>query len=190
MTQLIRRVLSFARGSQSATISGHDLNRLAEQAHSLLGPLAMGRRVNLLLKTAGQPVAIQANSVQFQQAITNLVLNALDAMPQGGVVELHTGVREATPPAHRDGGRGEYPYCEVIDQGSGISPDVLPHIFEPFFTTKPAGRGTGLGLAVSHGIVHEHGGWIEVDSSPGEGSRFTVYVPPGGADGGTRPHRR
>jgi signal transduction histidine kinase len=65
----------------------------------------------------------------------------------------------------------------VVDQGEGMSPETIAHIFEPFYTTKAVGEGTGLGLSVTYGIVHEHGGWIVVESKPGEGSRFTVYLP-------------
>ena len=76
-----------------------------------------------------------------------------------------------------DGGEGEFVRLDVVDEGSGIAADVLPHIFEPFFTTNGIGEGTGLGLSVSYGIVRDHGGWIAVDTAPGKGSRFSVYLP-------------
>jgi signal transduction histidine kinase len=101
------------------------------------------------------------------QALVVLIVNALDAMPDGGTLSI--SAREAA---------GEV-RCEVRDTGCGIAPADVPKIFEPFFTTKPPGRGTGLGLAVCHGIVRSHGGRMEVDSSPGDGSRFTVILPIG-----------
>jgi signal transduction histidine kinase len=76
-----------------------------------------------------------------------------------------------------DGGEGDYVRLDVVDEGSGIASEVLPHIFEPFFTTKGVGEGTGLGLSVSYGIVRDHGGWIAVDTAPGKGSRFSVFLP-------------
>jgi len=99
------------------------------------------------------------------QVLIALVINALDAMPEGGRLRLATGVREAEV------------WIEVGDTGGGIAPADLPNIFEPFFTTKPLGRGTGLGLSICYGIVQSHGGRIEVDSEPNQGSRFTVLLP-------------
>ena len=86
-------------------------------------------------------------------------------------------VQRVTPPPGVDGGEGDFVRLDVVDEGSGIAPDVLPHIFEPFFTTKSVGEGTGLGLSVSYGIVRDHGGWIAVDTAQGKGSRFSVYLP-------------
>jgi signal transduction histidine kinase len=107
---------------------------------------------------------------QLTQVFVNLVGNAVDAMPQGGTLTVHTKVQEA------DGG-GAAIVASVSDTGGGIRPEVLDHIFEPFFTTKPEGQGTGLGLSVSHGIVHAHGGTIDVESQLGRGTTFRVVLP-------------
>ena len=104
---------------------------------------------------------------ELNQIWANLIDNALDAVPDGGRVEV-TATREREGVAVR-----------VIDDGPGIPADVRPRIFDPFFTTKPPGEGTGLGLSVSYGIVAEHGGWIAVESALGRGSVFSVYLPLG-----------
>jgi signal transduction histidine kinase len=109
---------------------------------------------------------------QLTQVFINLVGNAADAMPQGGMLIVHTRVQEA------DGG-GAAIVVSVSDTGSGIRPEVLDHIFEPFFTTKPEGQGTGLGLSVTLGIVHSHGGTIDVESKLGQGTTFHVVLPTG-----------
>ena len=121
---------------------------------------------------------VQLDDGGLDQAVTNLVVNAIHAMSQPGRVTLSVEMKRVTPPADLGGGPGDYLRLAVNDQGSGIAPDVLPHIFEPFFTTKDVGEGTGLGLSVSYGIVRDHGGWITVDSAPGRGSTFSIYLPP------------
>ena len=113
------------------------------------------------------PIAVEEDAIV--QVFVALIINALDAMPEGGRLTLST--RSSRDDVH----------CEVRDTGGGIDPTDLPRIFEPFFTTKPPGRGTGLGLAVCYGIMQSHGGRIEVDSVPGRGSRFTVVLPIGRA---------
>jgi two-component system, NtrC family, sensor kinase len=107
---------------------------------------------------------------QLTQVFLNLVGNAADAMPQGGTLTVHTKVQEAE-------GGGAAIVASVSDTGGGIRPEVLDHIFEPFFTTKPEGQGTGLGLSVSLGIVHTHGGTIDVESQLGLGTTFRVVLP-------------
>jgi PAS domain S-box-containing protein len=112
-----------------------------------------------------EPVWVHADPTQLQQVVMNLIINARDAMPEGGslTVSVH--------------GDGDSASIRVADTGSGMTPDILSHIFEPFFTTKPQGEGTGLGLSISHAIVKDHGGRIEVQSQPGRGSTFTVILP-------------
>jgi len=102
---------------------------------------------------------------KLQQVFLNLFLNARDAMPKGGWVSITTTLNddEAT--------------CEVADTGGGIPPEHLARIYDPFFTTKPEGRGTGLGLSVTYGIVQEHGGTLECNSTIGEGTRFRLVLP-------------
>jgi len=108
---------------------------------------------------------IMGNRGRLQQVLMNLLLNAVDAMPDGGTI----GVR-----ASASAGRVR---LTVSDTGVGISAEHLENIYDPFFTTKPRGQGTGLGLSVSYGIVKEHAGTLSVESNPGEGSRFVVSLP-------------
>ena len=98
-------------------------------------------------------------------------------MPEGGDIEIGLRRELARPPGDLRANESHYVCIQVRDQGEGIPEENLQHIFEPFFTTKDVGKGTGLGLSISYGIVEEHGGWIDVQSQPGEGSCFSVYLP-------------
>jgi len=120
---------------------------------------------------------VDGDPVLLEQAIANLVVNAVHASAGPGRVRILVGRGSARPPADHGGAPGAYVHVTVEDHGQGISAEALPHIFEPFFTTKGIGEGTGLGLPVSDGIAREHGGWIEVETTPAAGSRFTVYLP-------------
>jgi signal transduction histidine kinase len=111
--------------------------------------------------------AIRCRGARVHQVVVNLLMNAIDACEAGGAVTIRT---RADPEI--EGLR-----IEVADTGCGIDPAIRERIFDPFFTTKPVGQGTGLGLSISYGIVQEHGGTIEVQSSPGAGSSFTVRLP-------------
>jgi CheY-like chemotaxis protein len=116
----------------------------------------------------------------IEQMLLNLAVNARDAMPGGGsmTVRAETVVVTADAAKHDPEARaGTFLCLSVSDTGTGIPPDVLPHIFEPFFTTKPVGKGTGLGLATTYGIAHQHGGWISVESEWGKGSTFSCFLP-------------
>jgi PAS domain S-box-containing protein len=128
----------------------------------------VGNRVDIQASTASRPMWARCDPVQLQQVVTNLVINARDAMPQGGVVTLKLGEETTTAP--------EGMVClEVRDTGVGMTPDVLENIFEPLFTTKRSG--TGLGLAVAQQVIARHGGSIRVTSRPGEGTSFHLLLP-------------
>ncbi len=185
MTKIIRQLLDFARVNTPRRASV-DLRDLVGQTISLLHTLADGRRAKLCFTADAAPALAMIDMEQMQQALANLLVNAIQAMPQGGKVEV-TIRRE---PRHRSDetasanattaatGRESNYWCVAIrDKGTGIAAEHIPHLFEPFFTTKQVGEGTGLGLSIAYGIVQEHGGWIEVTSRPGEGSCFTVCLP-------------
>jgi signal transduction histidine kinase len=121
-------------------------------------------------------VEIDGDPNQLQQVIANLVINSVQAMPQGGPVTLSVTKVRATPPPDLGGPEGPYARLDVIDRGAGIPPEALPRIFEPFFTTKPVGDGNGLGLPVAWGITRDHRGWIAVDSQPGL-TTFSLFLP-------------
>jgi two-component system, NtrC family, sensor kinase len=174
---IIRQLLDFSR-RRGPRLGPGDLRPIAGRTVELLATLARKRSVTLDLEAAEGPVTAEIDEAQVQQVLANLVVNGLQAMPQGGRLMLRLDHRRATPPPDVGGETADYVTVTVEDQGTGIAPEILPRIFEPFFTTKEVGEGTGLGLSVAYGIVHDHGGWIEVDSRPGEGSRFTIFLRP------------
>ncbi len=175
MTRIIRQLLDFARRSTPNT-SQVQLQALAEQVLALLMPLADKAKCRLVLEP-GPPLSARVDEGQMQQVLTNLVLNAVQAMPTGGQVTLSLARVRATPPPDVGGLEGDYARLSVRDEGAGIPPEVLPRVFEPFFTTKPVGDGTGLGLPVTWGILRDHHGWIHVDSPPGQGATFSLFLP-------------
>ncbi|WP_437588618.1 ATP-binding protein [Sorangium sp. So ce1000] len=178
MTQIIRQLLDFAR-RRSAEKQETPLRSVVHSTFTMLRPLAEKQGVTMVHEGDTPELVVHADADQLQQALTNVVVNAIQAMPSGGT--LTVGVREerASPPADQGGAEGAYVALSVRDEGQGMPADVLEHIFEPFFTTKPVGEGTGLGLSVAYGIIKEHGGWIHVDSQVGAGSRFTMVLPQG-----------
>jgi len=123
---------------------------------------------------------VRSEPAQLEQAVLNLILNAADAMPDGGKVRLRIRdvvVDKEIAARVKDLNLGEYSCLQVIDSGTGMDADTLEHIFDPFFTTKEAGEGTGLGLSTTYGIVRQSGGGIGVESAPGAGSTFSIYLP-------------
>ena len=144
----------------------------------MLGALAQKQGVTLELRGGEDLPMARVDQSQMQQALANVILNGIQAMPRGGTLRVEIGRAHGHPPDVPDATEEDYLRVTVSDEGEGISPDVLPHIFEPFFTTKGVGEGTGLGLPVAHGILQEHGGWIEVESEFGRGTRFSMYVHP------------
>jgi CheY-like chemotaxis protein len=143
---------------------------------------------------------VEADAGMIEQVLVNLVVNARDAMPQGGRLTITTAVEEVTEAdraARPEARPGRFVCISTSDTGVGMTPETLQRIFEPFFTTKEAGKGTGLGLATVHGIVAQHKGWVEVESAVGRGSTFKVFLPvapraaaPAPLEPGERPLRR
>ncbi len=174
---VIRQLLDFARRHAPRT-AVQDIRPLVEQTFRLLTPLAQRARVDMHMDSADGPVLAAVDGGQIQQVLTNLVINGIQAMPDGGTIGIALGHRAARPPADHAGSEGDYVFVDVSDAGEGIREHDRMRIFEPFFTTKDVGEGTGLGLAVAYGIVQEHGGWIEVRSSTQKGSVFSLYLPP------------
>ncbi|RIL01424.1 MAG: histidine kinase [Proteobacteria bacterium] len=172
MVQIVRQLLDYAR-RRSRDKTRVDLVAMLRDTAVLLRPLAEKRRVALSLDDAGeQRFEAIADATHLQQAVTNLIVNAIQATPPGGRVELAAAAR---PPGAPEAGAGEVE-MRIADSGAGIAADVLPRIFDPFFTTKGVGEGTGLGLFLAHGIVGEQGGRIEVRSEPGHGSCFSIVL--------------
>jgi signal transduction histidine kinase len=175
MTQIIRQLLDLARSSAAGKVP-IDLAEAARRAAGMLRVLARNHGASVDVD-AGEPVVARADEEQIQQVISNLVVNALHAMPPGGHVWISAGRETARPPSHTGLREGRYAWVAVRDDGPGIRPEHLERIFEPFFTTKGAGSGTGLGLSIAQGIVRDHGGWIEVTSELEKGSCFRFFLP-------------
>ena len=174
---LISQLLAFSR-RQVMQARPVDLNDVVVRAAKMLQRL-IGENIVLQTQLLPGVAPVQADSGMIEQVLLNFVVNARDAMPNGGRlgIVLENISLDAGAALHRLARPGDFIRLTVNDTGRGIEPAVLPHIFEPFFTTKDVGKGTGLGLANVHGIVQQHQGWIEVVSEPGRGSAFHVYLP-------------
>jgi PAS domain S-box-containing protein len=156
-----------------------DLNKVIGDLLKMLHRL-IGEDIQILTRLTRTLWPVRADRGTIEQVIMNLAVNARDAMPKGGTLTLATQnvvVNEAVAGDNPKARPGTFVCFQITDTGVGIDPVVLPHIFEPFFSTKAPGKGTGLGLSVAYGIVLQHEGWIEVASTPGSGSTFTVYLP-------------
>jgi two-component system, NtrC family, sensor kinase len=179
VTAIVRQLLDFARRGR-AERSAADLRPIAGSTRNLMLAAARRADVELVTELDENPCSAEIDDGQLVQVLTNLVSNAIQATPRGGRITLAVAPRTATPPrASKDLPAGAVPVVAltVRDTGCGIDASLRERIFEPFFTTKDVGQGTGLGLAVVHGIVADHGGWIDLESEPGRGSAFTVYLP-------------
>jgi two-component system NtrC family sensor kinase len=177
MTAIIRRLLDFAR-RKTPSRATTDLGDLVQQTLLMLKPSAAQHHATLAVVGSDATVRGKVDTEQIRQVLINLVTNAWQAMPEGGQIEVHVGRKEGIqPPPGLNRTAACYACLSVTDQGEGIPAEDLYHIFDPFFTTKGVGEGTGLGLSVACGIVHDHDGWIDVVSKPGEGTCFTIYLP-------------
>jgi signal transduction histidine kinase/CheY-like chemotaxis protein len=175
---LTHQLLAFSR-RQVLEMKVVDLNRVVTGMADMLKRM-IGEDVLLELKTDASASTIRADQGQIEQVLMNLAVNARDAMPTGGHLLIETAdaaLEAAFLKAQEVADPGAYVTLVVADSGAGISTEVRERIFEPFFTTKELGRGTGLGLATVYGIVKQHGGHITVDSEPGRGTAFRVFLP-------------
>jgi signal transduction histidine kinase len=186
MTRIIRQLLDFARTNTSRK-QPVDLRSVIRQTIGMLDGIAERHRIRLLFDEGPEAAMAEVDASQIQQVLTNLSINAAQAMPNGGPVTFKLDRRKvpSTLSVPSSEGTQNLPYTmecfaiSVCDEGVGIPEEHMSQIFEPFFTTKEVGAGTGLGLSIAYGIVQEHGGWIEVASEVGKGSCFTVYLPAG-----------
>jgi two-component system, cell cycle sensor histidine kinase and response regulator CckA len=175
---LVGQLLAFSR-KQTLKPERIDLSEVLSDLTHLLNRL-VGERVRLRLSHGSDLGPIRADKRQLEQVIMNLVVNARDAMPDGGTIAIETEALHLRDEMRRDRAilpPGDYAVIRVRDTGCGIAPERMVKIFEPFFTTKRAGEGTGLGLSTAYGIVKQSGGYIFVDSAEGEGSVFHLYFP-------------
>ena len=174
---LTQQLLAFSR-RQRIDPRVLDLNALIRKMQPMLRRL-IGEDLDLVLDCADDLYAVELDPGQTEQVLMNLVVNSRDAMPLGGVISIRTENSDVGAPDSGPAGMpgGRYARLTVADNGVGMGTGTLERLFEPFFTTKPKGRGTGLGLSMVHGIVTGAGGQIFVDSTPGEGTRFDIYLP-------------
>jgi len=176
--KLTGQLLAFSR-RQNLHTSGVDLHESISNLLKMLQRL-VGEHITMRMNFIAGSANVFADPSMLDQVILNLVVNARDAMPGGGRIELETEICEINAraaAANPNVRPGHFVRLTVRDTGCGMTPEVRARIFEPFFTTKDVGKGTGLGLAVVYGIVSQHKGWIEVDSEPGRGSTFRLYLP-------------
>lgn len=176
--RLTQQLLAFSRKSviEPKLI---DLNEVVQESVKLLRRL-IGEDVAMVVLTDPNPLHVTIDPGQLEQVLMNLAVNARDAMPVGGRLTIETRrvqIRTGGNPSHPDLAPGTYVSFRVADTGSGMSPEIRDKIFEPFFTTKGIGKGTGLGLAVVHGVVKQAGGSIAVESTVGIGTTFTILLP-------------
>ena len=173
---LVKQILTFSRKTE-VKFSPMDLNQLARDIVALIAE-TFPRTVTFQSKLQDRLPLLLADQNQMQQIVLNFCVNARDAMPQGGTITLTTSTQSGANLARLGADPARHYAClAVADTGTGITPEVRTRIFEPFFTTKPVNQGTGLGLAVVYGIVVAHHGFVDVESTPGKGSTFSVYLP-------------
>lgn len=177
-TALTNQLLAFAR-KQVLAPQILDLNEVIRNLNTLLRRL-IGEDVDLVMREGSSPALVMADRHQIEQVLLNLAINARDAMPDGGRLTIEIAdieQEQAVLGQHARRSSDAVIMLAVSDTGVGMPPEVQAHVFEPFFTTKEVGKGTGLGLATCYGIVHQHGGQIDIASAVGQGTRVTVSLP-------------
>ena len=185
--RLIEQLLAFSR-RQPLRPEIHNINGLIEGFEAVLRR-ACPEPIEIDMSLARLPLAANIDSAQFETALLNLVVNARDAMPNGGALRISTKLKTisaAKAKAMSDIAPGEYVVLSVADTGEGMPPEVANRVFEPFFTTKEVGKGSGLGLSQVYGFVTQSGGHVAIDSAPGSGTTVSLYLPAAAG----RPSRR
>ncbi|WP_239027952.1 hybrid sensor histidine kinase/response regulator [Geomonas subterranea] len=170
--EMTRSLLAFSR-KQEVHLDTVDLNLVVAELHKSLTRL-ISEEVELVVRVAGEELYCLVDRGQLEQVLINLAVNARDAMPRGGVLAISTGVAE---PEGEGMPAGRCAVITVSDNGTGMETEVQERVFEPFFTTKDVGKGTGLGLSSSYGIIKKHNGTIRMQSEPGAGTSFSIYLP-------------
>lgn len=176
MTQIIRQVLELSRRRDLQRTSVH-VHELIDRAVALVEPLAEERGVSVEHVAPERDLVARLDEQKVLQILTNLMVNGIQATSAGGRLRMQSTVLLVEDPPDSRAAAGTYLRISVEDNGVGIEAKALGSLFEPFFTTKGKGQGAGLGLPVCQGIIREHGGWIDVQSQVGQGSRFDVYLP-------------
>ena len=177
-THLVQGLLTFSRKQESCQ-KPVPINRILLPVNNLISRL-IGENIVLDIVPANKDCVVMADSGQMEQVLINLATNARDAMPRGGTLTITTEVIELDDVFIKVYGYGEigkYVLISVKDTGMGMDKETQRRIFQPFFTTKEVGKGTGLGLSIAYGIIKQHGGYINVESEPGKGATFRIYLP-------------
>jgi PAS domain S-box-containing protein len=175
ITKIVNQLLNFTR-SRPPALRSVPFAPLVREVLSLVDHQLRSGRITVELDCSEELPVIVADPDQLQQVLLNLVVNAIQAMPDGGLLTIRAG-RTVARRGREDQLGDQYLKVEVTDTGVGIAEEHLPKVFDPFFTTKEVGKGTGLGLAVSNSIAHKHGGFLRVKSRVGEGTTLSAYLP-------------
>jgi PAS domain S-box-containing protein len=197
--KLTQQLLLFSR-KKPRELANIDIHKTINGMLPMLKPM-IGETIKISPDLEANPSIIKADEGNMEQVVMNIVINARDAMPKGGVINIKTenaSIDEEYCKSVMQARPGEFVCISITDGGTGIDKKIIPNIFEPFFTTKEKGKGTGLGLATVYGIVKQHNGWINVYSELGQGSTFKVYLPSEApeqeempfANDGTRPGKK
>ena len=180
-SELVTQLLGFSRRSP-LNLKKIDVNAIIREVEGLLKH-TVDPRVIIRADLEASPWSVAVDTTQLQQVMMNMCVNAVDAMPKGGHLSLITrnlSVSKEEVGQYAEARVGDYVRISVGDDGNGMTAEVMNHMFEPFFTTKERGKGTGLGLAMSYGIIKQHGGWISCQSEIGRGTTFHIYLPRAG----------
>jgi len=174
-TLLTRQLLAFARG-QNLAPEPHDINQLLSRSAELYRR-ACGASIQFAFDLSESAPMLEVDATQFEAAVLNLVANSRDAMPAGGTITVRTRKARSPRPEAPDEGERDYVVLDVIDDGSGMSAEVIERAAEPFFTTKEIGKGSGLGLSQVFGFAAQSGGFVQLQSEHGQGTKVSMYLP-------------
>ena len=176
ISKIVRSLLDFSRPSKPHR-QYIDLKQLIQKTCDTLQPLAARECTQILLHLPNDKPNLSLDPIQIEQVLTNLIINGIQSTEDEGTIDISLGTETKTAQIDDDSNSRLYHVITLKDNGMGMDADQIERIFDPFFTTKTVGEGTGLGLSIAHGIVKEHGGWIDVESDSGKGSIFQVYLP-------------